>query len=210
MNHSCSIRQYVFVLRAAAISVLALSPSALRAETVTDLMLGFTLNLSDDLSPRPDLVGTIPDIVHAFELGQAAEGEVSVLLLIERMSGVIGRERVDAANLPAEFNGKLFDTTWQGFEVQGFEVPESVNGIDVVTYNVQIPLAPKAIQVRLFGRADQMEMLRAELRKVLDGLHGESNWLSSAAPTTLADSENYRTILLSAAIGGIMTGLFLL
>ena len=58
------------------------------ANNVTDPKLGFTLKLSSDFTPRPDLVGTTPDIVHAFEYGEAAVDEIAVLLLIEKMGGL--------------------------------------------------------------------------------------------------------------------------
>ena len=44
------------------------------AETVTDSERGFTLNLPTGFVPRVDLIGATPDIVHAFEFGEAKEG----------------------------------------------------------------------------------------------------------------------------------------
>src|SRR4051794_15535129 len=85
-----------------------------RAETVTDSKLGFKLTLPAEFTPRPDLVGATPDIVHAFQFGAAAEGKLAVLLLVEKMGGVIGREHLQPQNMPAGFNGQHFMTTWRG------------------------------------------------------------------------------------------------
>ncbi len=191
---------------------LALTSSVLesRADTVADPKLGFTLKLPTDFVPRPDLVGATPDIVHAFQYGEATEGEIAVLLLIEKLGGVIGRERLSSQDMPPGFNGDLFVTTWQGFEIDGFEVPESVNGVDAITYNVQIPLKREAIQVKLFGPVKREEVLRALLRQVLDGLKGESNWLAAAAPPSVAGSENYGMVLLCLGIVGVVAGLVIL
>ena len=144
---------------------LLASVSESRADTITDPKLGFTLKLSSEFIPRPDLVGATPDIVHAFQFGEATEGEIAVLLFIEKLGGVIGRERLNKQDMPLGFNGELFVTTWQGFEVDGFEVPETVSGIDAVTYNVQIPLKGEAIQVKLFGPADREGILKPLLRQ---------------------------------------------
>src|SRR5262245_48103041 len=93
--------------------VISRSPAA--AETLSDSALGFTLELPAGFAPRPDLVGAAPRIVHAYELGQSQAGDPAVLLLIEKMGGVIGRERLNAQQMPPGFNGKLFVTTWEGF-----------------------------------------------------------------------------------------------
>ena len=184
-----------------------LTDSGSRADTVTDPTLGFTLKLSSDFIPRSDLVGATPDIVHAFQYGDATDEGIAVLLLVEKLGGVIGRERLKTQDMPPGFTGKLFVTTWQGFEIDGFEVPETVNGLDVITYHVQIPLRGEAIQVKLFGPVDREETLKPLLREILDGLDGKSNWLSSSAPSTVAESENYGTVLLCLGISGIVAGL---
>jgi hypothetical protein len=189
---------------------LVASVSQSRADTITDTELGFTLKLSSEFVPRPDLVGVTPDVVHAFQFGEAAEDEIAVLLFIEKLGGVIGRERLRKEDFPPGYTGELFVTRWQGFEVDGFEIPKNVDGIDTVTYNVQIPLKREAIQLKLCGPAAQEKALRTLLRQVLDRLNGESNWLSSVAPPTIADSENYGTVLLVLGIGGAIAGFVVL
>ena len=112
--------------------------------------------------------------------------------------------------MPRDSNVKLFVTSWQGFEVDGFEVPENVDGIDTITYNVQIPLKNETIQVRLFGSADREEQLHLLLRQVLDGLDGESNWFPSIAPLSIAGNEYYGIVLLCLGILGFVAGLVIL
>lgn len=193
-----------------AVPSLLAAVSQSHADTVSDPKLGFTLTLSSEFIRRPDLVGATPDIVHAFQFGEATEGEIAVLLLIEKLGGVIGRERLKKQDMPPGFKGELFVTTWQGLDLDGFEVPENVNGIDAITYNVQIPLKSEAIQVKLFGPADREQTLKALLRQILDNLNGESNWLLSAAPSTAAESENYGTFILCLGIGVVVVGLVIL
>jgi len=187
--------------------VLASSVSQSSAETVTDAKLGFTLELSPEFTPRPDLVGVTPDIVHAFQFGEGTEDELAVIMMIEKMGGRLGRERLTRQNMPPGFSGDLLVVKWREFDVNGLEVPEIANGIEAVTYNVQIPLKGEAVQVKLFGPADRKEELRSLLSRILNGLKGESNWLSSASPPSIADSDNYRTVLLCLAIVGVVIGL---
>ena len=66
------------------------------------------------------------------------------------------------------------------------------------------------IQVKLFGPADREETLKPLLRQILDGLDGKSNWFSSAAPSAVAERENYGTVLLCLGIVGIVAGLVIL
>lgn len=180
-----------------------------QAETVKDEQLHFTLDLPDGFAPRPDLIGAMPNIVHAFQYGEIKEGEIPVLLLIEKMGGFMGRQRVTREHLPDGFVGEMFDTTWQGFDVQGVAVHETGNGLEGITYNVQIPLKDEAIQVKLLIPAERKDELKPLLRPILDGLHGESNW-SSAAQPGIASSDSYGTILLAVMIGCVLIGLVIL
>lgn len=148
--------------------------------------------------------------MHAFQFGEVTEDNIATLLFIETMRGVIGTERLKQQDMPPGFKGKIFVTTWQGFQVDGIEIPETVNGANLILYNVQIPLKAKAIQIRLLGPAEREETLKPLLRQILDGLEGESNWFSSLAPAKLTESENYGAFLLGLAIAGIIAGLVIL
>lgn len=164
-------------------AIIALSSShGVAGETIVDNTLGFTLTLPDDFEPNDDLAAVAPNAIHAFVLGDPSDDQVDVMLFIENLRGVIGRERL-AEKLPPGFQGRLFVTHWRGFEVEAFEIPEQVDGVEFVTYNVQIPLKRSAIQVRLFGPTARQPELRRLLSETLTGLEGESNWLPSAAPS---------------------------
>jgi len=179
----------------------------LSANTIVDPQLGFTLTLPDEFLPRPDLIGVKPDLVHAFQFGRITEGDTPVLLLIFRMRGIIDRDRLTMQSMPEDFKGSLFVVTWRGIEVDGILTPETVNGIHVNNNIVQIPLRREAIQVNLVGRADREESLQVLLRRVLDGLDGESNWLPSLLPPSIAGSQNYGIVLICVAIVGMIVGL---
>jgi hypothetical protein len=180
------------------------------AEKITDSDLGFTLQLSPEFVPRPDLVGATPKIVHAFQFGDVAEGELPIILFIESMNGTIGRERLRQEDMPANSKAVLFITKWQGFEVDGFEIIESDEGKEGVTFNVQIPLKRKAIQVKLFGPIGRKEEVAALLQEVLGGLKGDSNWFASIAPTSISGYPYYGMILVGVGFCGVLVGLIVL
>lgn len=201
-----------FILMLIVMSCLFLLPfvSQSMADTVKNRNLGFSLKLSDKFIERPDVVESKPDIVHAFQFGEATEAEFPVLLIIEKLGGTLGRERLEEKQMPPGFTGKIFITTWQEFEVEGFETPGILDGSNFMTYTVQIPLKGEAIQVAILGPEDRKDELKLLLRQVLDNLNGESNWLSSIVPSNISNSENYGIILLSIAIVGFLAGLVIL
>lgn len=194
------------------VTALVLLSSNLRAgETIVDKSLGFTLSLPEGFVAKPDLIAAAPDIAHAFVLGDLTDDQPDIMLFIERMGGVIPREPLSPEQLPPGFQGRLFTMKWQGFDVDAFEVPEQLNGVEMLTYNVQIPLKHKAIQVKLFGPADREAELRGLLSEILAGLEGESNWIPSAVPSLpVTESPRYGIILLAGAVMIVLGGLVVL
>lgn len=173
--------------------------SSATAEELVDRQLDFTLQLPQRVVPRPDLVGQTPDIVHAFELTPVDEDQYPIVLLIERMRGTLPNSRLKVTNRLLNTKLKLFTTTWQGFTLDATEVPENIEGVQTVTFNVQIPLKREAIQVRLFGLAEQSNEMHTLLNAALLGLHGKSNWIASVMPSFIQDSDLYSLALMGFA-----------
>jgi hypothetical protein len=191
--------------------VLLLASFASAGETIVDDARGFTLTLPDGFVPNPAIVGAAPEIIHGFVLGDPTDDELDIVLFIEKMRGTIGRERLKSEDMPPGFQGRLFTTQWHGFELDAFAVPEQLGEIKTITYNIQIPLKRAAIQVKLFGAAERESELKTLLAEILAGLHGESNWIQSAVPSSpVTSSENYGVILLAFAIVFILGGLVVL
>jgi hypothetical protein len=179
--------------------------SAKGGEIVHDSVRGFTLTLPDGFQPKPELASKL-NMAHAFCLMEPGRADPQAILLIEPLGGVIGRERLTPADMPAGFHGSLFVTRWQGFDVDAFEVPETVGEVAFVTYNVQIPLKSAAIQVKLTGPAARQAELKTVLGTVLNGLKGESNWIPSAAGS-LGNSSHYGAVLAVMIILFVLGGL---
>ena len=111
------------------------------------------LSVPDGFVANSNLIGLKPDIIHGFILGDPTDDKPDIVLLIETLGGTIGRERIKAEDLPPGFQGQVFTTQWHEFEVDAFEIPEVVEQLAMLTYNVQIPLKRAAIQVKLVGPA---------------------------------------------------------
>jgi hypothetical protein len=127
--------------------------------------------------------------------------------MIEDLRGPLAQEPITAKQFPPGFAGTLFTTTWQGLEIDGFEVPESADGIDFVTLNVQVPLKQRGIQLKFFGKAEKKADLQELMRKTLDGLKGETNWHPPNSFAALRGQSHYGKLLLVAALLLIVGGL---
>ena len=164
---------------------LLLLPSLASAARVEDANLGFTIEIPEGFEPDPAMLAANRYFVHAFARDDAGGG-LSTIIVIERMRGTIGRERLDPAKLPQGFKGKLFTAKWNEFDVEALELPEELNGVPTVNYNAQVPLKREAIQLRVVGPRSKDKELRALLEQLLGGLKGETNWTIPATPSAAA------------------------
>ena len=155
---------------------VANATSPAKAETVVDTSLGFSLAIPAGFMENRDLEKA-RRIVYAFTYRTTSDGEPAIILFIQDMRGPIDRSPLRSEDLPPNAKFRHFHTKWQGFEVDTFKVPERLNDVETLTYNVQIPLKRKAIQVSLFGPASRRAELERLLPQVVAELHGESNWL---------------------------------
>lgn len=183
-----------------------LPPTALAAE-LNDPTLRFSLTIPDGFAPDAAITRFNPDFSHGFRRPAPDGGPIDTIIIIERMRGVIGRERLDRSKLPAGFRGRVLTARWHGFDVDAIEILENEGGVDTLTINTQVPLKPEAVQVRVVGPAGDAEQLRAFQQKLLSGLRGESNWLQSAAPAGVAASPHYGTMLVVLILVGVVTAI---
>jgi hypothetical protein len=201
------MQSWTYFLAAVALTV-SCCLSAAHAEQIDDRNLKFSLIIPDGFVRDSQLAGAQPDFVYAFR--KTEPPEIGVVIIIERMRGTIGRERLDASKMPRGFTGKVLSVRWHDFDLDALEVPEEVSGVATVNYNVQVPLKPEAIQIRVVGRRDRKDQLLQLTNNLLRDLQGESNWLRSSAPPALAQSSNYGSLILAVCGIGIIAGLIVL
>jgi hypothetical protein len=147
-------------------------------ETVSDQQRGFRVTVPDGFVPDAEKVQGA--VIHAFQRPPAADQKFGTLILISRLDGVLDRKKIDPKML-AEKGPQVTIVTekWKEFDIECFRVPEQAGGLQLVTFNAQVPLKPEAIQIAVGGEAAKENELRDVLRSVLGSLDGQTNWLTS-------------------------------
>lgn len=172
---------------------------------------GFTLSIPGDFEVigQTELKAASPDFLHGFRripsaaqppAASGSEGDFPAFLFIEKLRGMIGRERLNPADLPKGSAARVFTTRWKDFEIDAMEIPETLEGASVITFNAQVPLKPFAVQVKVIGPAAHKAELLKLLNAALAGLDGNTNWKASVIPMSISNSPSYGTILLIVAI----------
>jgi hypothetical protein len=167
-----------FVVALAAVAP-ALAAGALRAgETVSDDKLGLRLTVPDGFARDPARVKG--KVIHTFHRPASGKEKFGTFIVVSRLGGLLGREKLDPKEFAAQSpRATLEGEKWKEFDIEVFRVPEEQDGVSVLTFNAQVPLKPEAVQVAVIGDADREDELRGVLRSTLDGLEGETNWLST-------------------------------
>ncbi|MFK7959411.1 MAG: hypothetical protein AB8G96_02720 [Phycisphaerales bacterium] len=162
----------------AAFTARAMSESipTIIVDQVTDVERGFALRVPDGFQPRPDLVEADAETRYAFSRASSS-GELATLLILNDMDGPIPPERL-LGGKPEGIDGRRGTMSWRGFELDLFEIRESVDGVPAITLNVQVPLETGGLQVGVFGPASRAAQSRAALFEVLGSLRGATNWTS--------------------------------
>ncbi len=185
---------------AVVIVILSLSPQPVdAADRIVNKELAFTLELPDGLETVDDLSAYPDNVVHVFLTRKSGTDEPEFMVIIQRLSGLLPRTRIQREQFPADFQGRLFEVTWQDFKLVAGEVQESAGDERILTYNVPIPLKPAAINIKVIGPADRESALKELLSQTLAGLSGESSWQTPTNRGFVAIA----TIVL-AVVGGIM------
>lgn len=118
---------------------------------------------------------TMPDLVETYMKDAKDGSQGAVYVMIHRLDGLLPNKRIELS--PGEHPGvSVLDATWQGHQIALFRITEELKGMHALTFNAQVPLTPRAIQVTVFGPKDREAELRETMQQVLDGLAGATNW----------------------------------
>lgn len=131
-----------------------------------------------------DLPGGYVDIPAGTRLPNAAKqgfirpmtGEPSRMLLVAVLGGTLNRQHLRAEDLPPGAGRSLGRFSWRGIEIDGVRLLEQSEAGPYVTWHVQIPLRPKALQLSFSGAAAQEAEIRKTADTVLASLDGPSTW----------------------------------
>jgi hypothetical protein len=146
-------------------------------ETVANQALGVRLSVPDGFVQ--DKTKVAGDVIFAFIRPAAAGEKANSGIIVSRMRGVMGRDKIDPKLLAKAPHVSLVSEKWKTFDLEVMRVPEKIAGLDLVTFNAQVPLKPEAIQLSVAGEASHEAELRTILRTVLATVDGQTNWLTT-------------------------------
>jgi len=123
-------------------------------------------------------------------------------LFIERLGTKIEKTavvpKIHSAITPG---ATTFTLPWNGQDIHVVELPEKLEGKPFVTFNMQIPLTPEAIQVSLAGPLFGRDFFLDRLKYFLAGLEGEVEYLpSTGASDSSSEWPYYGKLLMFGAI----------
>jgi hypothetical protein len=124
---------------------------------------------------QPAIVNLPQRPLYAYLKGDPADPAPDLLLALEDLGGTIGQDDL-APLLRQRPEVTLERLPWQGRQIDVMRLPETLDGTAMVTFVAQVPLTPRAVQLRLFGPADREAELRADLLLALAQLAGPTNW----------------------------------
>jgi hypothetical protein len=164
------------------LATLAAAP-VLAGEAVSHQQLGLRLSVPDGFGRAPDRVQG--KVVFAFQRPPAGDETVGTFIVVSRLGGVLGREKIDPGELAARSPKTTIESEkWKGFDIEVFRLPQEAGEVKLITFNAQVPLKPEAVQIAVTGAASREEELRGVLRAVLEKLEGQTNWLTPAERIT--------------------------
>ena len=152
-------------------------------------------------------IGRGSEALHTFILDDPIPGKAPLLLRIETMGGMIGRERINPEQVPEDMlppGAKVHRETrkWKEFEVDAFCTRIPLKDTAMLSIAIQVPLKPCAIQVIGCAEDGRSQEANDHLASVLGSLEGPTNWLTQR--------QRVKSILTGIAklVGGALVLLF--
>ncbi len=187
------------------IALLFLFIAPVRAERIRNEQYDFSITIPDGFERVPEMESMRPGTIYAYR--KLNPDGMAELILIQHLGGIIGREHMGAdGKLPGKADAML-SMRWSDFDVDAAEVPESVNGVKVLSYNIQVPLKPEALQITVAGGSDRKAELLSIGQTLLNGLEGKTNWLRSLVSRPPGSESQYRFWMVITGIVFVCGGL---
>lgn len=178
------------------------------AQQVSHPTLGYSFTVPPGFVEAPEISATNPKFSHAFRKPLPAD-PLGVMLIIERLGGRIGGERLKQSHLPPGLNATVQVMKWQGVDIDVVEFTESSALGPYFNINAQIPLKREAIQLKIAAKAAHSPEVRATLAHMLTSFKGETNLIPGAIPG-IASSPHYPAMLVGASLLTLVVGLAVL
>jgi len=165
---------------AAAMVALMLGGNAAAAvaREIVDAAYAISFSVPTDFQP----LEVKPPTLYAFCKGDPQQPQLNLILAIERTGGLMPRQQLTVPAFTDSRQIEPFAYEWQGIELQGFYVYESVLGLEIVHCNIALPLAPEALLVKASGLRSRRQEVRQTVEMVLASLRGQIAWAEPPPP----------------------------
>jgi hypothetical protein len=172
--HRIQKRAMELQARATAQTPAVLTPGAIRLE---DKELNFSFDIPEGYEPF--LESKKPaSCKHAY--GQENEYEPLRILMVMDLGKGLPRRRIQSRDLPPSTPEKSLSVaapfSWRGIEVDAVRVLETQGPLKYVTFQIQIPLRGRAIQIGVGGQGHAENAIRRLADQVLASLEGTPGW----------------------------------
>jgi hypothetical protein len=164
--------------------------------------LGYQFTVPEGFVEFPEGRASNPDLVECWTEEAPASTQGPLVLCVQRLHGVIGRDPIRADELPV--GAQLTTLRWGEFELQGVRANVERDEGPGFSLVAQVPLKPEAIQLLFAGPADEVERGDTLLHAALASLHGKSNWLTSAERSEQIGKSVGIWITIAFAVGAVL------
>lgn len=186
-GHELMNKKYSLHLRAFLTILLSFVSIAAAAQPIQNAELGFTFTVPPGYTSAIDRYAADPNTLYVFAKKNISGP--STLIVFERMGQRIGNMRITPAAAGA--NATLTALNWNGVEIDGREVPDEVNGVELSNLHAYVPLSSEGLHVTVAGaKTNEAELRRVEVA-VLASITGETDRFDSLMPAAIARSVWY-------------------
>ncbi len=162
------------MLKIGAVLFLVVSPFLQGPYSHTEL--GFSMTLPEGFYFEGDDPLASASVVQCWVKPAALENPGWVRMCVERLDGVLPREKLHSRDIPQRAEEMQF--TWKGLDLQGVRAESQRDRQATYLYVALVPLRKAGIRITTEAPRTQGPHAQAALVSTLATLQGETNWLS--------------------------------
>jgi len=169
------LNSFIIVYSFIVISKLTKAKMTVRDRMAQTSQTIFTLKAPEQFVKIPKSEINSPKILEAYVKGDLTDDSPDIFFYVEDLGGILVKEDLSKYIIGKE-NIKIQNEFWKNHQLQVIEIREIQNDYEMLTYNIQIPLLPKAILLRVFGPAEREDEIQALFKEILTSIDGPTNW----------------------------------
>ena len=148
---------------------------AASAHLLKDERLQFSMDIPENFQEYPDAKAH-PNDEYAY-ISRSEDKKTAYIFIIQSQDFLLPRT-YGVGQLEPDFKGEIVHPTWRGVTINA-TIETAVKGeFTLVTYDILVPLRPKAIRLMVYESGPNAKRSEAEALadKLLSSLEGETNW----------------------------------